>query len=697
VAVQGIDNIAIPGLGTASGNNQTLARNLLTDLSGSVNSILQGFDVRDPKNPVFQGYGDGVKVRRRDFRTTDINVFFKDSWKVHRSLTLNLGGSYYSFGVPYDNNGVAGATVGGEKGLCGLSCGALTTAEYVGKHSPNPNKQLFKDDWNNIAPSVGFSWSLPWLGQDKTVLRGGYGIVYIGNNLVNVVGGPEAYAGSVPGAYGGSGGGGYVFTQGPYLSLANLRLPIPISAKPLLPIPLDGSRGDTLQMAATNRVSPYVQNFTLELQRELARNWSLSVGYVGTKSTKLWHAMPLNAVDIFNNGFLDAFNVTRAGRDAPLFDRMLMGLNIPGAGVVNGTTVTGSAALRTSTLTRSNIANGNVGAVADFLNRSTAVTGKGGGFVRNGNLPENFFVLNPQFNGVTLHGNPSNSTYHSMQVQVTKRLSQGFTTQTIYTWSRALGATDSDNTLNDNVLPRDPRNRANDKSLLAYHRTHQFTTNGTIQLPFGPGRKFLADAPGIVQRLVERWQFGTIFSWTSGRPLNLTAPVSTLWQTTTNMTPNIVGDFPKNIGAVTKVANGVTYFPGLKQIIDPTFAGVTALNGLNGSFSNRAITDAQGNLLLVNPVPGQVGNLGLRWIQGPPNLGLDANLLKRVRISETKEFELSVVATNILNHPNFGYSGDRLTQGNPTRLDLNINSLTFGRFTAATGSRRFTISTRLNF
>jgi hypothetical protein len=697
VAVQGIDNVAIPGLGTASGNNQTRARNLLTDLSGSVNQIVQGFDVRDPRNPVFQGYGDGVKVRRRDFRSTDISVFFKDSWKMHRNLTFNLGASYYYFGVPYDNNGVAGATVGGEKGLCGLSCGALTTAEYVGKNSPNPNKQLFNDDWNNIAPSVGLSWSLPWFGQDKTVLRAGYGIVYIGNNLVNVVGGPEAYAGSVPGAYGGSGGGGYVYNQRDYLSLANLTLPIPIAARPLQPIPLEGSRGDTLQGAATNRVSPYTQNFTLELQRELARNWSLSVGYVGTKSTKLWHAMPLNFVDIFNNGFLEAFNITRSGGNAALFDRMLMGLTIPGAGTVNGTTVTGSAALRTSTLTRTNIANGNAGAVADFLNRSTAYNGRGGGPARNGGLPENFFVMNPQFNGVTLHGNPSNSTYHSMQLQLTKRLSQGFTTQTIYTWSRALGAPDSAGTLNDNTFPRDPNNRANDKSLLEYHRTHQFTINGTYQLPIGSGRRFLADAPGFVQRLVERWQFGTIFNWTSGRPLNILAPVSTIWQTTTNMTPNIVGDFPKNIGKVTKVANGVTYFPDLRQIIDPALAGVTSLNALSGSFSNRAITDSQGRLLLVNPAPGQVGNLGLRWIEGPSNIALDANLLKRIRISENKEFELSVVATNILNHPNFGYSGDRLTQGNPTRLDLNINSLGFGRFTSATGSRRFTISTRLNF
>src|SRR5439155_9061086 len=145
------------------------------------------------------------------------------------------------------------------------------------------------------------------------------------------------------------------------------------------------------------------------------------------------------------NGFLDAFNTTRAGGNAPLFDQMLRSLNIPGAGVVNGTTVTGSAALRAYTATRTFIANGSIGQLADFLNRSTNVTGKGGGFVRNSGLfPENFFVLNPQFQTVTLNSNPGSSTYHSLQLQVTKRLSHGFTNSTSYVWSRTLGENDAD-------------------------------------------------------------------------------------------------------------------------------------------------------------------------------------------------------------------------------------------------------------
>ncbi|PYS35099.1 MAG: hypothetical protein DMG14_27845, partial [Acidobacteria bacterium] len=437
--------------------------------------------------------------------------------------------SYWFFGVPYEGNGLAGTTIGGDKGACGISCGSLTTIQFVGKNSPNAGTQLWKDDWNNFAPSIGLSWSLPWFGKDKTVLRAGVGWNYVGNNLIGVNTNLENI-GNPPGVFEGSAGAGIIYTQAPYLSLMNLTLPIAHQFAPLRPVPLDGARSDALHVAMPNRVSPYTQNFNVELQRELSRNLTLSVSYVGTKSTKLWNGEPFNAVSILNNGFLDAVNTTRAGGDAKLFDDMLRGLNL-GSGAVNGTTVTGSASLRTNTNTRAFIANGNIGQLADFLNRSTSITGKGGGLYTTNGFPQNFFVVNPQFNTVTLHGNLSNSTYHSMLVQITKRLAHGFTSQGSYTWSRTLGA-DVTNGAEDQVLnSRDPRNRAADKTLVTYHRTHNLTANGTYELPFGPGRMFLANAPTLIHRIVERWQIGGLFSWSSGPPLTITAPVSTIWQT----------------------------------------------------------------------------------------------------------------------------------------------------------------------
>src|SRR5204863_3916893 len=94
-------------------------------------------------------------------------------------------------------------------------------------------------------------------------------------------------------------------------------------------------------------VNPYVQNFNLEIQRDLMHNTTLEIQYLGNKSTKLFDAVPLNQWQSNTNPeFLQAFRTTAQGGDAPLFDRMLNGLNVTGFGVVDGVARTGSAALR---------------------------------------------------------------------------------------------------------------------------------------------------------------------------------------------------------------------------------------------------------------------------------------------------------------------------------------------------------------
>ena len=92
-------------------------------------------------------------------------------------------------------------------------------------------------------------------------------------------------------------------------------------------------------------------------------------------------------MNIYENGILNAFNITRAGGNAELFDRILNGITLNagtnaalGQGVVNGTTLTGSAALRANTIFKTFLANGNVGQFASALNTSTTVTGKAGRF-----------------------------------------------------------------------------------------------------------------------------------------------------------------------------------------------------------------------------------------------------------------------------------------------------------------------------
>ena len=429
---------------------------------------------------------------------------------------------------------------------------------------------------------------------------------------------------------------------------------------------------------------PYVQNFNVEVQRNLGGNLSLELRYIGSKGAKLYSQIALNEINMARNNqeFLEAVRITQAGGNAALFDRMLMGLNVAGLGVVNGATVTGSAALRSHTDTRVILANNDAGSLANYLNTTNAVNAVNGGVLRNARLPETYFAANPQFSNVTLNGNSGNSTYHSMIVQVTKRLSHGFTNQTSYTWSKGLGDDGDDS--NSNY--RDTYNRRIDKTILSFNRMHSFRTNGTFEIPFGPNRRLLAKAPGWVSRLVERWQLGAVGNWSSGAPLDVTATTASFTQSTAN-TPMIAGAFPKSIGQVVPATDvaGARYFTGLVQVDDPYRGKITTLNALNTRFTNRAIQDSAGNWLLINPELGQLGTLGKRWIEGPGRYFLDMNLIKRIRIDEAREFELRVDAINVLNHSNWG---------NPV---LDINSTSFGQITTKTGNRTFTINARLNF
>src|SRR5262249_55462424 len=145
----------------------------------------------------------------------------------------------------------------------------------------------------------------------------------------------------------------------------------------------------------------------------------------------------------------------------------------------------------------------------------------------------------------------------------------------------------------------DPNNHHLNKSLLTFHRTNDIRTNGTLELPFGPGRKFLSGGPSILTRLVEKWQLGGILGWSSGAPLTLTAANSEITWTPvpgqiaiarTSNTPNVLGNFPKDAGKVTTVGNGANYFADFKQVTDPFKSAITpnltsnALQNLQAAF-----------------------------------------------------------------------------------------------------------------
>ena len=134
-------------------------------------------------------------------------------------------------------------------------------------------------------------------------------------------------------------------------------------------------------------------------------------------------------------------------------------------------------------------------------------------------------------------------------------------------------------------------------------------------------------------------------------PLSLTAPVSTIYNSTTNMTPDIAGSFPKSTGQSPNFQTAFLTSRDCNRSRIHTSPKVSP-NDLTAqsSFSNKAIADASGNIVLVNPQPGIIGSLGRNWIEGPRSLNFDMNLIKRVKVAEGKDFEFRVDAINVLSH-----------------------------------------------
>jgi len=435
-----------------------------------------------------------------------------------------LGGSQAIFGV--SGRGIDGWMSGG-----GYRA-PLTEVVLIGKNTPYPDQGIWPSDRNNFAPALGFAWSPQWLGQDKTTIRGGYQISYqLPGNSLSFVDGDTGKA--TP---------GFVYRptdlgNGTFRDFSNISYPLPANQKPFETVPIT-ERSQTVNLFSPDYTTPYVQTFTLGVTRSLASNLTFDVRYIGTRGIKLHSTLNVNDADIRGNRLLEALEVTRAGGNHPMFDQMLRGLDI-GSGVV-GTAVTGSEALRRHASFRTLIANGDFVGVARILNTTNIGTVQpagqiiAGGLLRSsGSFPENFIVVNPQFAAITYRNNSDSSNYHSLQTQVTLRPTRGVNYQGTYTWSRSLG------------LPgnyRDLMNQNADYSLLSTHRTHDFRSYGTFELPFGPGKLLASNSSGLIARLVEGWRLGTILNLSSGAPLNV-AGQTTLY---TSGSPDIVGDFPRS-------------------------------------------------------------------------------------------------------------------------------------------------------
>ena len=156
----------------------------------------------------------------------------------------------------------------------------------------------------------------------------------------------------------------------------------------------------------------------------------------------------------------------------------------------------------------------------------------------------------PQFADIVALESRGSSLYNSLQITLRQRLSSGLSVLSSYTLGKSTD--DQSNffsSAGDPNFPQDSNDPTAERGRSNFDVRHRFSLSFLYELPFGTGRRFLADR-GWLSRLLEDWQLAGIVTLQSGRPFTV-ALLPELDNSNTgfaalgfgaNDRPNLVGD-----------------------------------------------------------------------------------------------------------------------------------------------------------
>jgi len=234
-------------------------------------------------------------------------LFAQDDWRFNRRLTLNLGLRWDFLTHPFEAHNQQSAfdvTVGSPK------YGQVLEAGVDGN-----SKSLINQNYNNFGPRVGFAYDL--FGDGKTVVRGGYGMFYYVDHggVDNQLGEDAPFGGS--NSYLATNGycttftgqlanptpmaidGGYNCTgyTGPttvaYGTSGDTGAPLPARGFPNYD-PTHPPAGTSMTAVNPHNNNSMVQEWNLQVERQVGSNNVVNVAYVGTKGSRLSTYYPYN-------------------------------------------------------------------------------------------------------------------------------------------------------------------------------------------------------------------------------------------------------------------------------------------------------------------------------------------------------------------------------------------------------------------
>ncbi|HET9696805.1 MAG TPA: carboxypeptidase-like regulatory domain-containing protein [Terriglobales bacterium] len=533
-------------------------------------------------------------------------TYIQDDFKVHPDLMVNLG-LRWSVDTPRHESS-------GAQSVLDLTANNPLSPGTPGALIYGRGATGAQTYYRNFGPRFGFSYAPEKMFGlvANTVLRGGYSIYYAPLQYSDF--GSSLTAGT---------------TASPVFQSPDSFTPVqsPDAGFPAFPPPSNAK--DPTLFTGTDSSPSYVapsygrpgmvQNWSLEIQHELAKDLILDIGYVGMHSTRL--RSNLLQVNSLNPQFYPLGNDLNLDVTDPKAqaDLATLGVTVP-SWFVPLWSPNGEAKL--------------------------------GQLLRP----------HPQYRNIdsSVLENAGQSTYNALQAKLERRFRNGLNLLAAYTFSKTLTNADSSfptfTGFNSNVFgAQNAYNLKAEKSVSYQDVPHAFVLSYLYELPVGPGKKYLSH--GVASRVLGGWQVGGVHRYQSGVPVMINAFASS--------NPYANGNFRySQIPGVPLISPNASHF-------DPFGAdsGCTAHN--DGTFTANSSNNYFNCAALLDPnAPDLVaargyafGNLPVFFsgIRTPHFFNEDFSIIKRTLITEGQALTVKVDIPNAFNRHTFGQ-----LDGNPT-------------------------------
>jgi hypothetical protein len=569
--------------------------------------------------------------------------YIQDDIKLRPNLVVNVG-LRYSVDTPRHEAHNANSTLD-------LTADNPGTPGTPGALIFGRNATGAKTYYKNFGPRLGFSYSPGW--RKNLVFRGGYAIYYAPLQYSDF---GTAFMSGTTSSPSFSTPDNFRSAQDPGTGTdATLDSGFPNFTPPSNNHDPTLANGQGTSLAEPEFGKPgMIQNWSFEIQQELAKDLIFSMGYVGMHSTRLrsW-LVQRNSVN-------------------PKFYALGNDLTLPVS---------------------------DPQAQADIANLGLTVPSwfvpLWGGNATLGRLLRPF----PQFDALDTQPleNAGQSTYHALQTKVERRFRDGLNLLASYTFSKTLTNADSSfpvfSGFQSGVFgAQNAFNLKAEKAVSFQDVPHTFVVSYLYELPAGPGKRFFNH--GVASKVLGGWQVGGVHRYQTGSPLRISAGATS--------PPGYVanGNFRYSLlpGVPLISPNASSFNPFdpngtgcQRDPANPNAGTFVPLNPSNNFFNCAAFLDPNAADLVAQRGFG-FGNLPpfLGGIRSPSYLNEDFSIIKRTAITEGQFLTFKVDLPNAFNRHTFGP-----IDGDPTSSSFGVPG--GSNHNVLNGARQIQITLRYEF